>query len=65
MPPIHQRIAPVRVLDIVRTLCEMPFYIADNLAHVRVIRVRQLGLFLAENIDDVPARLVAHGLVST
>src|SRR5208283_2567548 len=64
MAPIHQRIAPARMLDVVlRALSQVSMHIARDLAHMRIVLVRQLVRALALDLDDAPPGLMADRLM--
>ena len=60
MAPIHQRIAPFRVFNVILrpALGEMPFDIADDGRHVIPLIVGQIVLVGAFDLDDPAAGFV-------
>ena len=55
MAPIHQAVAPVRMLNVLRALRQMAMHIADHLAHVIIVAVGEVGDLLALDGDNLPA----------
>jgi hypothetical protein len=52
------------MLDVVMwSLCTVPFDVAGNLLHVRLITGRQFGLLGREQLDDPASRAVQRRLV--
>jgi hypothetical protein len=68
VPPVHQREPPGRVLHCVpvlrSALLEVAVNVADDLLHMTVVVVRQVGLVLAEHLDDATAFPVARRLAA-
>src|SRR5579875_1897526 len=62
--PVHQRVAPLRVLLVVlrAALRGVPVHVADDLPHRRDVVVRQVTLLRPEDPDDPAALLVARRL---
>src|SRR5829696_4781634 len=64
VPPVHQRVAPARVLLVAvgPALRQMAARVTDDLAHVLIVGFGQLVLRLALDRDDLAPRLVPDGL---
>src|SRR5579875_740076 len=62
--PVHQRVAPLRVLLVVlrAALRGVPVHVADDLPHRRDVVVGQVTLLRPEDPDDPAALLVARRL---
>ncbi len=60
MTPIHQRVAPVRVLYVtLRLLGLVAVYVADDPPYVIEVVLVVVGLVFVQNLDDPATRLVA------
>src|SRR5688500_940931 len=64
--PVHQRVPPSRTGDVaLRTLSQVPFHVAVDLAHMSQVVVSQVAFPLSQQADDPAPAAVAGRLLGT